>query len=83
VIDAVTGQGVTVGPGATVPGGEGDVRVGTTIHEGRRLGCIAADRARIGGGATVAPGTLIGPDANVETGAYADGIVPEGAEVRR
>jgi len=83
VVDAVTGQGVTVGPGAAIPGGEADVRVGTTIHEGRRLGCIAADRATIGGGATVAPGTLMGPDASVGTGAYADGILPEGAEVRR
>lgn len=83
VVDAVTGQGVTVGPGATIPGGEADVRVGTTIHEGRRLGCIAADRATVGGGAAVGPGTLIGPDASVETGAYADGVVPEGAEVRR
>ena len=83
VVDAVTGQGVTVGPGATIPGGEADVRVGTTVHEGRRLGCIAADRATIGGGATVAPGTLIGPDARVATGAYADGVVPERAEVRR
>jgi len=83
VVDAVTGQGVTVGPGAAIPGGEADVRVGTTVHEGRRLGCIAADRATVGGGATVAPGTLIGPDARVATGAYADGVVPESAEVRR
>jgi len=83
VVDAVTGQAVTVGPGATVPGGEADVRVGTTIHEDWRLGCIAADRATIGGGATVEPGTLIGPDARVGAGAYASDIVPEGAEVRR
>jgi glucose-1-phosphate thymidylyltransferase len=83
VIDAVTGQGVTVGPGATIPGGEADVRVGTTIHEGRRLGCIAADRATVGGGATVAPGSLLGPDATVAGGAYADGVLPEGAEVYR
>jgi len=83
VVDAVTGQGVTVGPGAAIPGGEADVRVGTTVHEGRRLGCIVADRATVGGGATVAPGTLIGPDARVATGAYADGVVPESAEVRR
>jgi len=83
VVDAVTGQGVTVGPGATIPGGEADVRVGTTIHEDRRLGCIAADRADVGGGATVAPGSLLGPGVRVAAGAYADGVVPEGAEVRR
>jgi len=83
VVDAVTGQGVTVGPGGAIPGGEADVRVGTTIHENRRLGCIAADRATIGGGATVAPGSLVGPDASVAAGAYASGVLPEGAEVRR
>jgi len=83
VVDVVAGQGVTVGAGATIPGGEADVRVGTTIHENRRLGCIAADRAVIGGGATVAPGTLIGPDAGVGTGAHASDVVPEGTEVRR
>ena len=83
VVDAVTGQGVRVGAGASIPGGEADVRVGTTIHEHRRLGCIAADRATVGGGATVAPGTLIGPDASVATGAHASGVIPEGSEVRR
>jgi glucose-1-phosphate thymidylyltransferase len=83
VVDAVTGQGATVGPGATVPGGEADVRVGTTVHEDRRLGCVAADRTHVAGGATVAPGTLLGTAVWVGTGAHASGVVPEGTEVRR
>jgi glucose-1-phosphate thymidylyltransferase len=83
VVDAVTGQGAVVGAGATVPGGEADVRVGTTVHEARRLGCVAADRAVIGGGATVAPGTLLGPGTRLHPGAFASGTVTEGTEVRR
>jgi glucose-1-phosphate thymidylyltransferase len=83
VVDAVTGQGTTLGAAATVPGGDADVRIDTTVHEGRRLGCVAADRARVAGGATVAPGTLLGPDAEVAVGAHVSGVVPEGTEVRR
>ncbi|MFB6101270.1 MAG: sugar phosphate nucleotidyltransferase [Haloplanus sp.] len=83
VVDAVTGQGATLGAGVTVPGGEADVRVGTTIHEERRLGCVAADRAAVGGGATVAPGSLLGPGVRVQPGAYARGPISEGTEVRR
>jgi len=83
VVDAVTGQGATLGPGATVPGGRADVRVGATIHEDRQLGCVAADRASVAGGATVAPGTLLGTAARVGTGAHASGVVPEETEVRR
>jgi glucose-1-phosphate thymidylyltransferase len=83
VVDAVTGQGAVVGAGAAVPGGEADVRVGTTVHEGRRLGCVAADRAVVDGGATVAPGTLLGPDVRVHPGAFASGVVTAGTEVRR
>jgi glucose-1-phosphate thymidylyltransferase len=83
VVDTVTGQGATVGPGATIPGGEADVRIGRTVHENRRLGCVVADRAHVGGGATVASGTLLGTEARVGTGAHASGIVSEGTEVRR
>ncbi|MFB6107506.1 MAG: sugar phosphate nucleotidyltransferase [Haloplanus sp.] len=83
LLDAVTGQRAVFEAGATVPGGEADVRVGATVHEGRRLGCVAADRARVGGGATVAPGTLLGADVVVHPGAHASGVVREGAEVVR
>jgi glucose-1-phosphate thymidylyltransferase len=83
VIDAVVGQGAAIGPGAAVPGGEADVRVGTTVYEGRRLGCVAADRAVVEGGASVAPGSLLGPAVRVRAGAHATGTVPGGTEVRR
>lgn len=83
LVDCVVCQGVAVGAGTTVPGGPGDIRVGTTVHEGRRLGALLADRARVGGGASFAPGTLVGPGATVEEGAAVSGTVPGGAEVRR
>ncbi|WP_313692514.1 sugar phosphate nucleotidyltransferase [Halorarum halobium] len=81
--DTVTGQGAVVGAGATVPAGPSDVRVGTRIHEDRRLGCVLADRAHLGGGATVVPGSLVGPGARVGPGAVVDGNVAADAEVTR
>jgi glucose-1-phosphate thymidylyltransferase len=71
VRDCVTGEGATLGPGVAVPGGPGDVRVESTVHERTPLGGLVADRATVAGGAIVAPGTLIGPEARVETGALA------------
>jgi glucose-1-phosphate thymidylyltransferase len=75
VQDGVVGPGATLGPGANVPGGPADVRVGTTVHEDVRLGGVLADRAHVGGGGTVVPGTLVGPDAHVEPGAVARGSI--------
>ena len=81
--DTVTGQGAVVGAGATVPSGPGDVRVGNRVHEDRQLGCVLADRARLGGGATVVPGSLVGPGAQVGPGVVVDGNVGQDAEVTR
>ncbi|MFB6080812.1 MAG: sugar phosphate nucleotidyltransferase [Haloferacaceae archaeon] len=81
--ETVTGQHVRLGDGVVVPGGPGDVRVGDRIHEGCRLGGLVADRARLGGGVTVAPGTLIGPDARVEPGVVVEGRVGDGERVVR
>jgi len=83
VLDAVLGQDVTLGAGATVPGGRADVRVGTAVHEDQRLGAVLADRADAGGGVTLAPGALVGPNATLHPGVQVSGRVPEGAEVVR
>jgi len=82
LVDTVTGRGVEVGAGATVPGGPADVRVGTTIHEDQRLGCVLADRTRLGGGATVAPGLLVGPGATIAPGVTLHQNIGEDAEVQ-
>ena len=83
VADSVTGRGAELSSGVAVPGGPGDVRIGTTVHERRPLGCVVSDRAVLGGGVTVAPGTLVGPDARVDHGVSLRGNVDADAEVRR
>jgi glucose-1-phosphate thymidylyltransferase len=83
LLDAVTGQSVRLGAVTAIPGGPGDVRVGREVHEDQRLGAVLADRVRARGGVSFAPGTLVGPEATVGTGAHVDGTVPGGAEVVR
>ena len=81
LIDCVTGQGVGIGPGTTVSGGPGDVRIGDRIFQGERLGALLADRADCEGGVTFAPGAMVGADARLHAGATVDGTIAEGAEV--
>ncbi len=81
--DAVLGGDVHLGAACTVPGGPADVRVGSTVFEDQRLGAVVADRARVGGDVSFAPGALVGPNARVGTGAHVSGTVQEGAEVVR
>ncbi|MFB6167404.1 MAG: nucleotidyl transferase, partial [Haloferacaceae archaeon] len=83
VADSVLGQRVHLGDGVALPGATTDVRVGDRVHTDVRLGAVVADGARLGGGATAAPGSLVGPDARVGAGAHVDGNVAAGVEVRR
>ena len=83
LVDCVTGQGVRVGAGTVVPGGSADVTVAGTVHEDQRLGAVLADRVRLGGGASVAPGSLVGPNAEVDAGGYVRGTVEADARVMR
>ncbi|HKJ58557.1 MAG TPA: sugar phosphate nucleotidyltransferase [Halobacteriales archaeon] len=83
LVDCVTGQGVRVGAGTVVPGGSADVTVAGTVHEDQRLGAVLADRVRLGGGASVAPGSLVGPNAEVDAGGYVRGTVKADARVMR
>ncbi|WP_435320307.1 sugar phosphate nucleotidyltransferase [Haloarchaeobius sp. TZWSO28] len=81
--ETVTGQGVEICAGVTIPRGPAEVRVGDRIHDGRNLGCIVADWASLGAGVTVTPGSLIGPEAEIDTGVHVDGNIDEGTEVKR
>lgn len=83
VLDAVLGQRVNLGVAATIPGGPGDVRVGTSVFENRRLGAVLADGVDVGGAATFESGTLVGPDAIVGAGTHVRGEIGEHAEVLR
>ncbi|WP_410764621.1 sugar phosphate nucleotidyltransferase [Haloferax sp. DFSO60] len=83
LIDCVTGRASTIQAGVTIEGGPGDVRIGDHIHEGVGLGAVVADRAELGGGVAVEPGTIVGPEATVATGVALRGVIDEGAEVVR
>lgn len=83
LLDCVTGQGVRVGAGTTVPGGDADVAVAGTVHEDQRLGAVLGDRAALGGGVSVAPGALVGPNARVDAGAHVRGTIDPDARVMR
>jgi glucose-1-phosphate thymidylyltransferase len=81
-IECVTGTGVTIGAGTTVPGGPGDVQVTDRIFADESLGALLADRVNDRGSVTYLPGTIVGPDATVQAGATVRGTVPGGAEVQ-
>ena len=82
LLGTVTGTGTEIAAGVTVPGGPGDVRIDTTVYESRSLGAVIADRACVGGGATLAPGVLVGPEAVVSPAATVRTNVEASVEVR-
>ncbi|WP_160064091.1 sugar phosphate nucleotidyltransferase [Natronorubrum halalkaliphilum] len=82
VMDCVTGVGVEIGNGTSIPGGPGDVRVGDRVFEDEDLGALLADRVIDRGGNTYVPGAIVGPEADIEAGATVRGTISEGTEVR-
>ncbi|WP_227353640.1 bifunctional sugar-1-phosphate nucleotidylyltransferase/acetyltransferase [Haladaptatus salinisoli] len=83
LVDCVTGQSVSLGPGTAIPGGPGDVRVNGSIFEEQQLGALLADRVRVGGNVSFVPGTLVGPEARIGPGVSVSGRVEEGATIVR
>lgn len=81
LIDTVTGIGTRIGAGSTVPGGPGDVRVDERVFENERLGALLADRVADRGGVTYLPGTIVGPDSELGTGAMVRGSLAEGTTI--
>jgi UDP-N-acetylglucosamine diphosphorylase / glucose-1-phosphate thymidylyltransferase / UDP-N-acetylgalactosamine diphosphorylase / glucosamine-1-phosphate N-acetyltransferase / galactosamine-1-phosphate N-acetyltransferase len=82
VVECVTGTGVEIGPGSTIPGGPGDVRVGDTVYEDEALGALLADRVLDRGGIDYVPGALVGPETDIQTGTTVRGTLAGGTEVR-
>ncbi len=82
VRDCVVAGNASVGPNATVEGGKADVVVGGELHEGVRLGGVVGDNSVVGGGACLEPGTVLGNDAALLTGATASGRIESGTVVR-
>lgn len=83
VTDSVVGQRAQLHDGVVLASDETDVQVGERVHTNVRLGAVVADGAQLGGGVTVAPGSLIGPDAYVHAGSHVVGNTKTGVEVRR
>jgi len=83
VRDCVVGENTTIEANTTVAGGDADVVVEGAYHEDVRLGGVIGDNATVGGGATLAPGTVLGNDTTVEIGTAVDGRIEDGADVRR
>lgn len=81
VREYVTETCVTIGPGSVIPGGPGDVRVDGRVFEEERLGGLLADRVLDQGEVTYGPGTIVGPDATLRTGATVRGTIAGEAEV--
>jgi len=83
LLDTVTGQDVHLGASTVVPAGPADVRVGNQIFEDQRLGAVIADRVTTRGSVSLTPGSLVGPNATLDTGVTVRENVSEGAEVTR
>lgn len=81
LIDVVTGVGARVGAGSSMPGGPGDVRVDERVFEDERLGALLADRVVDRGGVTYLPGTIVGADSELGTGAVVRGSLAEGTTI--
>ncbi len=83
VVDAVFGQDVHLGVNVAIPGGPSDVRVGNRMFEAQQLGAVLADRVRASGNVTFEPGTLVGTEVTIGTGATVSGLFDTGSEVVR
>jgi glucose-1-phosphate thymidylyltransferase len=83
VRDCVVGSNSVVGPNCTVEGGDATVALAGDLYESVRLGAVVGDNADLGGGVTLAPGTIVGNGARVTQGATVAGHVEDDATVRR
>jgi glucose-1-phosphate thymidylyltransferase len=83
VQDCVVGSNTVVGPNCTVEGGLATVALAGELYESVRLGGVVGDNVTIGGGVTLAPGTIVGNGARVHGGTTIDGHLEDGAAVRR
>jgi glucose-1-phosphate thymidylyltransferase len=81
--DCVVGSNSVVGPNCTVEGGTATVALAGELYESVRLGAVVGDNVEVGGGVTLAPGTLVGNHARVHGGMTVTGHLEDGATVRR
>ena len=82
-IELVIGQGCDISAALTAEGGPADVVLGEQVYSDVDLSGVIADRVEIGGGATLEPGALIGPEATLGAGVVVRGHIDAGSEVVR
>ncbi|AFK19833.1 glucose-1-phosphate thymidylyltransferase [Haloferax mediterranei ATCC 33500] len=83
ISDCIIGAGSEVGPLTAIEGGHSDVRVDDELYTDVRFGGLIGDNVRMKGNVTVEPGTIVGNNARVESGATLTGQVPGDANVFR
>lgn len=83
VHDSVIGSNTVVGANGTIAGGTASVALAGELYESVRFGAIVGDNVDIGGGATLAAGSIVGNTARVHEGVTLDGHLEDGATVRR
>ncbi len=81
--DCIVGESVEIGPNVTVEGGPARVVATDAVYDDVEFGGLFADRARLRGGVTVAPGTVVGRDATADSGTVLRGEIGSGETVRR
>jgi glucose-1-phosphate thymidylyltransferase len=83
VHDCVVGSNTVVGANSTIAGGTASVALAGELYEEVRFGAVIGDNVDIGGGVSLAPGTIVGNGARVDDGVTLDGHLEDGATVRR
>jgi glucose-1-phosphate thymidylyltransferase len=81
--DCIVGSNSVVGANCTVSGGDATVAIAGELYESARLGALVGDNVDVGGGVTLAPGSIVGNGARIHEGTTVDGRVEDGATVRR
>ncbi|THE64450.1 nucleotidyl transferase [Salinadaptatus halalkaliphilus] len=81
LVDCIVGQGARIGAGTVAPGGPSSVQIRNRVYEDVQLGALLADRVYDGGGSTYVPGTVVGADATIHSGATISGTIGAEAEV--
>jgi glucose-1-phosphate thymidylyltransferase len=83
VTDCVVGANATIGANTTIEGGATDVVLDDTVYHDVSFGGLVGDNVSVGGNATIAPGTIIGTNATIGSGAYVSGRIDADSHVQR
>jgi glucose-1-phosphate thymidylyltransferase len=83
VTDCIVGANTTLGANTTIEGGNADVVLDDTVYHEVSFGGLIGDNVSIGGNVTITPGTIIGNDTIIKSGASVSGRIPANSHVQR